>query len=61
MNGEPFGPFNKSEEQRAKEILEREFQPLRDLTPRGGAYINEARHISFLFFFFFLFLFIIKT
>ncbi|PTB44833.1 uncharacterized protein TrAFT101_000301 [Trichoderma asperellum] len=42
LNGEPFGPFNKSEEQRAKEILEREFQPLRDLTPRGGAYINEA-------------------
>lgn len=57
MNGEAFGPFNKSEEQRAKEILEREFQPLRDLTPTGGAYINEARYISLLL----SFLFIIKA
>ncbi|RFU71833.1 fad binding domain-containing [Trichoderma arundinaceum] len=37
-----FGPFNKTAEKDAIATLQREFQPLRDLTPKSGAYINEA-------------------
>lgn len=43
VTSEPFGPFNKTAEHNAKAILDKEFQPLRDLTPKSGAYINEAR------------------
>lgn len=46
MTSEPFGPFNKTAENNAKAILDKEFQPLRDLTPKSGAYINEACHYS---------------
>jgi hypothetical protein len=46
VNGESFAPFNKTDEERAKALLEQDFQPLRDLTPGGGAYINEVRHTS---------------
>ncbi|KAK4080908.1 CAZyme family AA7 [Trichoderma harzianum] len=42
LTSEPFGPFNKTAENNAKAILDKEFQPLRDLTPKSGAYINEA-------------------
>lgn len=58
MSAETFAPFNNTDEQRAQAILEEEFQPLRDLTPQGGAYINEARHISLLFSFSSSFLFL---
>ncbi|KAF4595165.1 RNA polymerase II mediator complex component SRB4 [Ophiocordyceps camponoti-floridani] len=37
-----FPPFNKTAERQAIAILDRSFQPLRDLTPRSGAYMNEA-------------------
>ncbi|PON29066.1 FAD binding domain-containing protein [Trichoderma gamsii] len=43
LNGETFAPLNSTDEDRAKAVLEKNFQPLRDLTPGGGAYINEAR------------------
>lgn len=46
VNSESFAPFNSTDEEKAKALLEKDFQPLRDLTPGGGAYINEARHIS---------------
>lgn len=46
VNSESFAPFNNTDAERAKALLEKNFQPLRDLTPGGGAYINEARHIS---------------
>ncbi|PHH78727.1 hypothetical protein CDD80_6362 [Ophiocordyceps camponoti-rufipedis] len=37
-----FPPFNKTAEREAIAILDRSFQPLRDLTPNSGAYMNEA-------------------
>lgn len=46
VSSESFAPFNSTDEERAKAVLEKKFQPLRDLTPGGGAYINEARHMS---------------
>lgn len=45
VSSESFAPFNSTDEERAKAVLEKKFQPLRDLTPGGGAYINEVRHI----------------
>jgi hypothetical protein len=43
VTSESFGPFNKTAENNAIATLAKEFQPLRDLTPKSGAYINEAR------------------
>ncbi|RDA89010.1 hypothetical protein CP532_0668 [Ophiocordyceps camponoti-leonardi (nom. inval.)] len=37
-----FPPLNKTAEREAIEILDKSFQPLRDLTPNSGAYMNEA-------------------
>ncbi|KAL7916572.1 FAD-binding domain-containing protein [Trichoderma velutinum] len=42
LNTEAFGPFNKTAENDVKASLDKQFQPLRDLTPNSGAYINEA-------------------
>ncbi|KAM0254637.1 hypothetical protein ACHAQJ_006606 [Trichoderma viride] len=42
INSDSFGPFNKTAENNAIATLDKEFQPLRDLTPKSGAYINEA-------------------
>ncbi|KAL7786986.1 FAD-binding domain-containing protein [Trichoderma ceciliae] len=42
LNSESFGPFNKTAENNAIATLDKEFQPLRDLTPKSGAYINEG-------------------
>ncbi|KAL7928879.1 FAD-binding domain-containing protein [Trichoderma chlorosporum] len=42
INSQSFGPFNKTAENDAKATLDKAFQPLRDLTPKSGAYINEA-------------------
>ncbi|UKZ74474.1 hypothetical protein TrVFT333_002142 [Trichoderma virens FT-333] len=42
LTSQPFGTFNKTAENDAKASLDKEFQPLRDLTPKSGAYINEA-------------------
>ncbi|KAL7922893.1 hypothetical protein ACQKWADRAFT_326522 [Trichoderma austrokoningii] len=50
LNTESFAAFNSTDEDRAKAILETGFQPLRDLTPGGGAYINEVRVIPVLLF-----------
>ena len=37
-----FAPFNKTAEQDAITALKESFQPLRDLTPGGGSYLNEV-------------------
>ncbi|PHH88982.1 hypothetical protein CDD83_6788 [Cordyceps sp. RAO-2017] len=37
-----FPPFNKAAEKQTAERLDASFQPLRDLTPQSGAYVNEA-------------------
>ncbi|KAL7948118.1 FAD-binding domain-containing protein [Trichoderma barbatum] len=42
LTSESFGPFNKTAESNAIALLDKGFQPLRDLTPKSGAYINEA-------------------
>lgn len=42
LTSQSFGPFNKTAEEDAIATLDSEFQPLRDLTPKSGAYINEA-------------------
>ncbi|KAH0497556.1 hypothetical protein TgHK011_004854 [Trichoderma gracile] len=42
LTSQSFGPFNKTAEEDAIVTLDSEFQPLRDLTPKSGAYINEA-------------------
>ncbi|KAL7816041.1 hypothetical protein V8C44DRAFT_307463 [Trichoderma aethiopicum] len=42
LTSQSFRPFNKTAEKDAIATLDSEFQPLRDLTPKSGAYINEA-------------------
>ncbi|KAM4060976.1 FAD binding domain-containing protein [Hirsutella rhossiliensis] len=37
-----YSPFNKTAEQDTINLLDTSFQPLRDLTPQSGAYVNEA-------------------
>ncbi|KAM0519041.1 hypothetical protein ACHAPE_004034 [Trichoderma viride] len=54
LNGESFAPLNSTDEDRAKAVLDKNFQPLRDLTPGGGAYINEARQMPPILFFSFI-------
>ncbi|KAJ6445442.1 FAD-binding, type 2 [Purpureocillium lavendulum] len=42
MTSVSFPPLNKTAEQDAKKLLDGSFQPMRDLSPRSGSYINEA-------------------
>ena len=42
-----FAPFNKTGEQEAIDGIIEDFQPLRDLTPGGGAYLNEVSVAQF--------------
>ncbi|RDA94776.1 hypothetical protein CP533_6726 [Ophiocordyceps camponoti-saundersi (nom. inval.)] len=43
-----FPPLNKTAEREVINILDKSYQPLRDLTPDSGAYINEVWILSFM-------------
>ncbi len=38
-----FPPFNKTAEQETIKLLDSSMEPLRALTPKAGAYLNEVR------------------
>lgn len=42
MTGLGFPHFNKTARLGAIDSLQKAFQPLRDLTPKSGSYINEV-------------------
>jgi berberine-like enzyme len=44
ING--FGPFDEAGKKALIERFTTQWQPLRDLTPGGGSYLNEARHLT---------------
>lgn len=41
-----FAPLNETAAKHAADVVDSLYQPLRDLTPNGGAYINEAFHFE---------------